>query len=396
MIQQSIIQNVEVKFCYAVHFTEGAFEPQNSLLREYVVGKGAKVCVVVDRQVAIAQPNLLAQIKIYLGPSLVGDVLLLPGGEACKNNPALVQAIHQVIDAHGICRHSYLIAIGGGALLDMAGYAAATAHRGVRLIRMPTTVLAQNDSGVGVKNGINAFGKKNFLGTFAPPFAVINDRRFLKTLSRRDWIAGLAEAVKIALLKDGAFFSYLEQYQDRLVARDAEIMGQVIYRCAQMHLAHIADGGDPFERGSSRPLDFGHWAAHKLENLTDYSLRHGEAVAVGIALDTTYSFLKGLLHEYTWRRVLELLTKLGFALSVPQLASRLDTPEHPESILHGLQEFREHLGGRLTVMLLKDIGAPVEAHAIDLETMRRSIALLQEETEQPRGGAVWNPTVEAA
>ena len=121
-------------------------------------------------------------------------------------------SVHRAIHEYGIDRHAYVLAVGGGALLDMVGYAAATAHRGVRLVRVPTTVLSQNDSGIGVKNSVNAFGKKNFLGTFAPPFAVFNDFTFLTTLSDRDWRAGISEAIKVALLKDATFFAFLEEH----------------------------------------------------------------------------------------------------------------------------------------------------------------------------------------
>ena len=219
------------------------------------------------------------------------------------------------------------MAIGGGAVLDAAGYAAATAHRGIRLIRVPTTVLAQDDSAMGVKNGINAFGKKNYLGTFAPPFAVINDVAFLQTLPDRHWRAGVSEAIKAALIKDRAFFDFLESQAAALKARDLVAMEQVIRRCAVLHLSHIASGGDPFELGSSRPLDFGHWSAHKLEQLTDHRLGHGEAVAIGIALDTTYSYLAGFLPEDDWRRIISLLPALGLSVYVPELGQNLDCRE---------------------------------------------------------------------
>src|SRR6185312_16684743 len=158
----------------------------------------------------------------------------------------------------------------------------------------PTTVLAQNDAGIGVKNGINAFGAKNMLGTFAAPFAVINDGRFLATLGERDRIAGMAEAVKVALVRDAKFFAWLRAAAPRLAAFDRDAVAQSIRRCAELHLAHIATGGDPFELGNARPLDFGHWAAHKLEVMTDHALRHGEAVALGMALDARYSVEAGL------------------------------------------------------------------------------------------------------
>jgi 3-dehydroquinate synthase len=271
-----------------------------------------------------------------------------------------------------LCRQSFLLAVGGGALLDAAGYAAATAHRGVRLIRVPTTVLSQDDSGIGVKNGINAFGKKNFLGAFAPPYAVLNDSAFLQTLSDRDWRSGVAEAVKVALVKDGPFFDFLEEHAPAVARRDLKRMEQVIYRCAELHLQHIASSGDPFETGSSRPLDFGHWSAHKLEQLTDFRLRHGEAVAIGIALDATYARVTGMLPETDWRRIIELLATLGFELWAPELGGPLSR-EDPASLLHGLVEFREHIGGPLTILLPEAIGRMRQVHEISDEWVAESI-----------------------
>ena len=257
--------------------------------------------------------------------ALAGAPLVLPGGEHVKNDPAHAEAIRRAVNDTGLDRHSYLAVIGGGALLDVGGFAAATAHRGIRLLRIPTTTLSQNDSGVGVKNGINAFGKKNFTGTFAPAWAVFNDLRFLETLPDREWRAGIAEAVKVALIKDAAFFDYIEGVAPALAARDLPAMGQLIHRCARLHVAHICQGGDPFEMGSSRPLDFGHWSAHKLEQLTHYRLRHGEAVAIGLALDATYSHLQGWLSAEDCRRVTDVLAAVGFALYDPAL-------ESPESV----------------------------------------------------------------
>ncbi len=204
--------------------------------------------------------------------------------------------LQQRLVSLGVDRHAFVVGIGGGALLDPVGYAAASTHRGVRLVRVPTTVLAQNDSGVGVKNGVNAFGVKNFLGTFAPPFAVLNDSRFLRTLPPRDTIAGMAEAVKVALIRDAAFFALARGATPRAGAvRARRPWRTMIRRCAELHMRHIAQGGDPFETGSARPLDFGHWAAHKLESADRHELRHGEAVAIGLALDTRYSALAGML-----------------------------------------------------------------------------------------------------
>ena len=375
-------QDIRVNFRYGVHFTQDVFGLHNPLLAEIVAAGGGdfprKVLVVVDQGLYRHHPLLLEKITAYLAQhgeifQLARPPLLVPGGERVKNEEAALFRVHQAIHQAGLCRHSYVLAVGGGAVIDMTGYAAATAHRGLRLLRFPTTVMAQADASIGVKNGINAFGKKNFLGTFAPPWAVLNDRAFLTTLSRRDWLSGVAEAIKVALIRDAAFFNFLERSVSALRHRDLEVMQRVIHRSAALHLEHIAHGGDPFEFGSSRPLDFGHWAAHKLEQLSSFELRHGEAVAIGIALDATYSHLIGLLSPGPWRGILVLLERLGLPRWAPPLGDI-------QAVMEGLHEFREHLGGRLTIMLLAGIGKPLEVNDLDQVVIEHAIALLADQT----------------
>ena len=158
----------------------------------------------------------------------------------------------------------------------------------------------------------------------------------MNSLEDRDWRSGIAEAVKVALIKDLSFFKWLEIHAKAMNDRDEKVMTEQIYRCADLHMQHISSG-DPFELGSARPLDFGHWAAHKLEYLSNFQIRHGEAVAIGIALDTVYSQKVGLLTENDRNRVLKLLSDLGFDLFHPALA------ENDKINLHkGLREFQEH------------------------------------------------------
>jgi 3-dehydroquinate synthase len=381
---QPIQQRVQVSFEYPVHFTTGLFHLRNSLLARIIAGneiRPKKVIIVIDAGFLQCHKGLISQINIYAKRyasimTLMAKPLLVPGGEAAKNDTSLINQVHTLINDVGLCRHSYILAIGGGAVLDMVGYAAATAHRGIRLIRIPTTVLAQNDSGVGVKNSVNAFGKKNFYGTFAPPYAVLNDFSFLTTLGDGDWRSGVAEAVKVALIKDANFFKYIATRAHELANRDMGAMQSVIYQCAQLHLNHIATSGDAFEMGSSRPLDFGHWAAHKLEQLTFYNLRHGEAVAIGIALDSTYSYLIGMLTRKDWQQIINTLKLLGFTLYVPELGEELFNFQDPRCIFRGLEEFREHLGGKLTITLLESIGRGVEVHEVNLSLYREAVKVL--------------------
>jgi 3-dehydroquinate synthase len=389
-------QSIQVTFRYPVVFTTDLFSAENPTLNEILGRKPerhppVRLLFVIDRGVVEAQPDLLNAIERHcLGYAgrleTVGPPLVIEGGEEAKNNPLVLEQVLAAIHAARLCRHSYVAAIGGGAVLDVVGYAAATAHRGLRLIRVPTTVLAQDDSAMGVKNGVNAFGQKNYLGSFSPPFAVINDFAFLRTLSERDWRSGISEAIKVALVRDPAFFDLLERDAALLAARDADAMERLVRRSARLHLAHVATGGDPFELGSSRPLDFGHWAAHKLEQLTGHRLRHGEAVAIGIALDSSYAYRRGFLAEQDWRRILDLLVAVGFDLWAPELSQDLENPDADGCVLHGLEEFREHLGGDLTIMMLRGIGQPFDVHEIDRDAMIRSIELVATAQEKARSG----------
>lgn len=373
---RTIQQSFSVAYSFPVIFTRDAFGPENTALVDVLRGAEARkrrVLAVIDSNVGTAVPTLLEKISRYAKQhsdiiDLVVPPLMVRGGEVCKNEPREVELIHALVEKQGLCRHSSILAIGGGAVLDMAGFAAATAHRGVRLIRMPTTTLAQNDAGIGVKNGINAFGRKNFTGSFAPPFAVINDFDFLKSLPDREKRAGISEAIKVALIKDRAFFDFLYASRAALRVFEPKAMETMIIRCAELHMEHIGRSGDPFEFGSSRPLDFGHWAAHKLEELTSGEIRHGEAVAIGIALDSLYSYQQKLISELELHRILTVMEDLGFDLYHLAL-SWLD-------ISKALQEFREHLGGLLSIPLLSGIGDKIEVNHIDENGYKECVGIL--------------------
>ncbi len=379
------LQRFSLTYEFAVLFTRDTFSTDNRTFADLISGpKGetpARVSVILDEGVLREMPDLKRRIAAYVetcpGAILAGPVEMIVGGEAAKNDPTLLTDLQRRFVDNGLDRHSYVVCIGGGAVLDLVGYAAATTHRGIRHIRVPTTVLAQNDSGVGVKNGINAFGMKNMLGTFMPPHAVINDSAFIDVLPGRDKRAGMAEAVKVALIRDRAFFEWLEEKAEALALFASEPLEKLIRHCALLHMRQIAHGGDPFERGSVRPLDFGHWAAHKLEVLSDYGLRHGEAVAIGIALDTRYSVLAGLLPAGEDLRVARLLSRLGFELWHEACDVRDDSGAL--QLLKGLEEFREHLGGDLTITLLGALGVGIEVHSMDPELIGQSLEWLRGE-----------------
>ena len=375
-----------VPFRHRVRFTTDALDPANTtladVLRDAAAAGPVRVLAFVDTGVARAMPDLPARLRHYAAAhadvlTLVDRVQPVVGGELCKNDrDAMYRVLNAIHDAK-IDRQAFVLAIGGGAVLDCVGFAAAVAHRGVRLIRMPTTTLSQDDSGVGVKNGINGFGQKNFLGSFAVPWAVVNDRAFLTTLSDCDWRAGFSEAVKVACIRDAGFFEQIEQDADRIAARDVDAAWPIIQRSAMLHLEHITTGGDPFELAAARPLDFGHWAAHRLEAMTDFRLSHGEAVSIGIALDVTYAAHVGLLDDREASRILALLRTLNLPTHDAMLANA-------DAVLEGLDHFREHLGGRLTITLLRHIGEPVDVHTINRTAMHQAMRQLLEALEDGR------------
>ncbi|MGY8643583.1 MAG: 3-dehydroquinate synthase [Verrucomicrobiales bacterium] len=376
MIQRPI----PITYQHRIAFTHGAFDPQNQTLRDLIAdarefGGVSKVLVLVDSGLTQGNPRLSDQISQYFAKhsdtvNLVADPLILTGGEACKNDWSLIDKIWQAVEFHKICRHSYIIAIGGGAFLDLTGFGAATAHRGIRFLRMPTTTLSQGDGGVGVKNGVNYFGKKNWVGTFSVPFAVVNDLEFIRSLPERACRDGIIEAIKVALIRDKAFYEYLEENAAELNRLETGPLEIAIRRSAENHVDHISTSGDPFEYGSARPLDFGHWVAHKLEQISNFEVSHGEAVAIGMAVDLIYSAKIGMLDLRTANRILNLIEGVGFNIWSDFLAQSQDgTP----IILAGLEEFREHLGGQLTITLVPEIGRKQEVNEMDEAVILDSI-----------------------
>ena len=385
----SIVEEFKVSYKHQVVFTENIFDVRNPLLattiQELCRNERTKIFIVIDAPLLEAIPILQSQIDEYFTHHNASLQMVacwsLPGGEQLKNHAEYLQNLYTEIDKHDLCRHSCVLAIGGGALLDLVGYAAATAHRGIRHIRLPTTSLSQGDGGCGVKNSVNFATKKNFLGTFTPPHAVLNDLNFLNALPQPQLIDGYIEAVKVALIKDADFFRMIEQQADALVARNPKAIAQVIQTSARHHILHITRNGDPFELTTSRPLDFGHWAAHKLEAISDFTLSHGQAVAIGIALDSIYSQRTGFLDENQLERILNLIEALGFKCFHITLSQRIKNGDY--LIVKGLEEFRQHLGGQLTIPLIREIGAQFEVHEMDKGILEDCIDQLKQRTFNP-------------
>ncbi len=382
-------QRFTVPFEFPVHFTHGVFRRSNPLLARTVSrlepARRQRVMAFVDAGVRQADAGLPAAVMAYARAhrsvmELAGDPVVLPGGERAKSGWSGVEHVAGLLARARMDRQSFVLAVGGGGFLDLVGLAASLVHRGLRLIRVPTTVLAQNDVGVGVKNGVDVGGAKNLIGTFSPPFAVLNDLDFLRTIDDTAWRGGIAEAFKVAMIKDRRFFDFLCQSAGRLAARETAPGERMVVRCAELHLSHIRTSGDPFEFGSARPLDYGHWSAHKLEVLSGFRLSHGYAVSIGIALDAVYAMRQGLLPGADARRLLAGLRACGLPvwdrLLGRRAAGRL-------AVLGGLEDFREHLGGELTVTLPGPLGRRTEVHEMDAALIAECIGVLR---DAQRGG----------
>jgi len=380
----TIHQQLSVSWDFPVCFTHGLFAAENALLAQTLdrlrEGRRHRAMVFLDAQVAAGNPELPGQMVAYFGKyaqelELVDAPQIVPGGEAVKNDFALVEGFMRLLLERRMDRQAFVIIVGGGAVMDAVGLAAALVHRGLRQVRVPTTVLGQNDAGVGVKNGVNFLGSKNALGTFAPPFAVLNDFDFLLTLPDRDWLCGVAEAFKVSIIRDASFFGWLVQEAPKFRARDFAAMQRLVTRCAEMHLEHIRTNGDPFEFGRARPLDFGHWSAHKLELISAFRISHGEAVATGVMLDSLYARTQGWIPEDELSQIRRGLVQSGFQLWFDELDTRDAAGQR--AIFAGLRDFQEHLGGELTVTFPDGIGARHEVHEIDLAKMEQALQELR-------------------
>lgn len=376
-------QSFSVSFEYPVYFGCDMLAPENRLLADTICRREPerkhRLQVFVDSGVMETTPGLSERITEYFETysdslDLVEVPEQVPGGEEAKNSRRAAEKVMESIADHHLCRHSYVVAIGGGSVLDIVGLAASLVHRGVRVVRMPTTVLSQGDSGVGVKTGIDAYGVKNFAGTFAAPDSVLVDFDFLRTLPWAYWIGGVTEAFKVAMIRDAEFFEFLCKNATLLGGRDETVIQEVVERSALLHLEHIRNAGDPFEFGKARPLDFGHWSAHRIEVLSGYEIGHGQAVGIGIALDSFYAWKTGLIGDDEFEAVISAFEGCGLPIWVGLLDRR--GSDGKREILWGLEEFREHLGGELTVTLPAPIGNGTEIHVMDVAIIEEGIDFL--------------------
>jgi 3-dehydroquinate synthase len=287
----------------------------------------------------------------------------IPDGERYKTM-ATLEAILDAALSRGADRSSVVVALGGGVVGDLAGFAAATLYRGVRLYMVPTTLLAQVDSSVGGKTGINRPQGKNLVGAFHQPSGVLADTTTLATLPEREYRAGLAEVVKYGVILDGDFFAFLERSVARLDAREPELLCEVVERCVQLK-AYVVER-DERERGLRRLLNFGHTVGHAVEKATAYSrLLHGEAVAMGMVAAARLSEALGVCGADVVARIDALLSALGLATAIP---ADVDTA----AIIDAVAYDKKAYGGKVVFVLAEAIGRCVQRE-IDRGSIRGAL-----------------------
>ncbi|MBX2989940.1 MAG: 3-dehydroquinate synthase [Bacteroidetes bacterium] len=294
-------------------------------------------------------------------------LLSFPAGEKSKHLRT-VHALHTQLLAADIRRDSLVVALGGGVVGDVAGYVAATVLRGVAYIHVPTTLLAQVDSSVGGKVGINHPRGKNLIGAFHQPLAVFIDPDVLKTLPQREFRSGLAEVVKIAAALDRRLFEFLERNAARMAKSNPKLLTTIISRCVALKAAVVE--ADEFESGLRKALNLGHTIGHAIESSTSYSINHGEAVALGLVAESTVAHRVGLLRSRELDRLISLLKTLGLPTRMPPLCN---TPK----FFSALSADKKSVGNSAKYVLLSRIGRCAIGVDVPISLVR---SLLKEHT----------------
>jgi 3-dehydroquinate synthase len=338
------VVNVELgERAYPIYVGAGILGELGARLAEARSGK--RVAVVTNSTIA----------NLYLGPvvtALAGAgfdpaIIQIPDGEEHKNLAWLAFVYDRLIDA-GIDRGGAVVALGGGVVGDLAGFAAATYLRGVACVQVPTTLLAQIDASIGGKTGINHAAGKNLLGAFKQPRFVLSDVDCLLTLPRREYVAGLAEVVKTGAILDAELFALLEEELPALLKQDRDLMVRVVRRCAQLKAIVVSE--DETEGDYRAILNFGHTLGHAIESLTEYTtFLHGEAVAIGMVAAVRVSRRLGLCDDETVDRVTRLVERCGLPMEIPGDLRR-------EALALAMRTDKKALGGTIKFVCLEAIG----------------------------------------
>jgi 3-dehydroquinate synthase len=339
---------------YQISIGTGILEKVGSLVTSCCPTQHA--VVVTDENVE--QPHAMTIATSLQEAGLQTDLVVLPSGESTKSIEMAERLWQKCLEVE-VSRKSIIVAVGGGVVGDLAGFIAATYARGLRFLQIPTTLLAQVDSSVGGKVGINLPGAKNMVGAFWQPAAVLIDTATLDTLPAREYRAGLAEVVKYGVILDEEFFEYLERGESNIQQRHPSVLIDIIERSCQLKAKIVAED-EREETGLRAVLNYGHTFAHAFEAVTGYrELLHGEAVSIGMLCASRLAERLGRFDRAGTERQATLLAKLGLPVTVP-------TVEHP-NILKAFRSDKKAEGNNLRFILPSRIGSVELVEHIDPE-----------------------------
>ena len=346
---------------YSIHIGRGLID--SDLLSSVV--RGRQVLIVTNENIA---PLYLDRVVSVLRNFEVATVIL-PDGESHKHIATLDLIFSEAL-THRFSRNATMIALDGGVVGDMVGFAAATYQRGIDFVQIPTTLLSQVDSSVGGKTGVNHRLGKNMIGAFHQPLAVLADTATLGTLPSREYAAGLAEGVKYGVIEDAAFFEFLEQHSDDLLAKDGAVLSQVILRCCAIKAEVVS--ADERESGRRAILNYGHTFGHGIEKLCGYGQwLHGEAVAIGMVMAARLSVAVAGLDESVVMRLTALLRRLGLPTALDQASRKVATIEAMMDVM-GLD--KKVVDGRLRFIVASQLGQVQVRDDIDAAVVRNVLA----------------------
>jgi 3-dehydroquinate synthase len=351
---------------YDIHIGTGLIAQAGAHLAP--LAKGRPIVVVTDETVARLH---LSDLEKSLGRSgIKHKAVILPPGEGTKDFAHFARLCEEIL-ALGIERQTLLVALGGGVVGDIAGFAAASLLRGLAYVQIPTTLLAQVDSAVGGKTAINAAHGKNLVGAFHQPVLVLADVETLATLPRRELLAGYAEIVKYGLIRNRAFFEWLERDGAKLLAGDAAALTRAVAESCTHKAAVVA--ADERESGERQLLNFGHTFGHALEAETGFGpdLLHGEAVAAGMALAFDFSVRLGHATQQSADRVCRHLANAGLPTGLGALGRKRPDPDR---LLEHMRHDKKVSGGRLTFILAREIGDAFVARDVPDAAVREFLA----------------------
>ncbi len=344
-------------------FLEDSFYGLEAAVESF--SRGRRVCIVTDDTVAEFYLDEVKKIMLSCAASVT--VFVFPAGEEHKTL-AVVQSLYETLIQAEFDRHDLLLALGGGVVGDLTGFAAATYLRGIRFIQLPTTLLAQIDSSVGGKTGVDFLSYKNMVGAFHQPSLVYSNVKTLKTLSDEQFKSGLGELLKYGLILDAAFYEWIGSHEKEIESRSPEALRYVVSRCCELKRDIVEQ--DPEDRSGARAvLNFGHTIGHAIEKLEDFSLPHGICVALGSIGAAYISFKRGFLTKEEFRDICACYQAFGLPLSFKGPSA--------EEVVKATKKDKKMEAGKIRFILLKEIGQSFVAADVTDQEIEEAVMKLQ-------------------